>query len=179
MAISDLIFFYPENFKKSLFWEKWPQNQNFPKFQQKNGIYVVELGVSYQCAKFQLDAIVFDPQKGCFLFPIVPNDDVLHANAFFYSCSPLTYKKTNGTIRLLRRFCFRNMSLFKKKMKIWPFLTFLTWLWIYFRFFIQIKSNCKISSSSSKMDHETCVKRLIWIFWFGDVFWTDLYLGLS
>ena len=49
---------------------------------KKNGIYVVELGVFKQCAKFQLDAIIFDTQKGCFVFPIVPNDDVIHSNAF-------------------------------------------------------------------------------------------------
>ena len=39
----------------------------FFKF-QKTGIYVVELAVLNQCAKFQLDAIIFDPQKGCFCF---------------------------------------------------------------------------------------------------------------
>ena len=36
---------------------------------QKTGIYVVELAVLNQCAKFQLDTIIFDPQKGCFCLP--------------------------------------------------------------------------------------------------------------
>ena len=35
----------------------------------KKGIYVVELAVFNQCAKFQLDTIICDPQKGCFCLP--------------------------------------------------------------------------------------------------------------
>ena len=42
--------------------------KNFQNF-QKTGIYVVELAVFNQCAKFQLDTIIFDPQKGCFCLP--------------------------------------------------------------------------------------------------------------
>ena len=39
------------------------------KIFKKNGIYVVELAVFNQCAKFQLDTIIFDPQKECFCLP--------------------------------------------------------------------------------------------------------------
>ena len=49
----------------------------------------------------------------------------------------------------------------------------LTMNWIK-HFLVQMKSNCKITmniESSSKMDHETCVKRLIWKFW---VWWPFL-----
>ena len=46
-------------------------------------MYVVELAVLNQCAKFQLNTIIFDPKRDVFVFPIVPNDDVIHSNAFF------------------------------------------------------------------------------------------------
>ena len=45
---------------------------------QKTGKYVVELTVFNQFAKLQLDTIIFDPQKGCFVFPIVANDGWRH-----------------------------------------------------------------------------------------------------
>ena len=65
-------FFDPKNFKKITFFRKTItkiQNvQNFPK----TGLLVVELAVFNQCAKFQLDTIIFDPQKGCFVFPMCP-----------------------------------------------------------------------------------------------------------
>ena len=52
------------------------------------------------------------------------------------------YRKTNGSFGLLRRFCIRDMSLFKKKM---TFFTFFTWLWTEFRILlVQMKPNCKI-----------------------------------
>ena len=51
-----------------------------------------ELAFVNRCAKFKFDTILFDPQKGCFVFPIVPNDDVLPSNAFFFfkSCNTFT-----------------------------------------------------------------------------------------
>ena len=67
MAISDFlnfVFFYPKNVKNH-FLEIDHKIQNF----QKTGIHVVELVVFNQCAKFQLDTISFDPQKGCFCLP--------------------------------------------------------------------------------------------------------------
>ena len=53
-------------------------------FFQKTGINVVELGVFNQCEKFQLNAIIFDPKTDVFVFPIVPNDDVIHSNAIVW-----------------------------------------------------------------------------------------------
>ena len=58
-------FFDPKKFKKYLVLENDHKIQNFQKI-QKPGIYVVELAVHNQCANFQLDTIIFDPQKGCF-----------------------------------------------------------------------------------------------------------------
>ena len=66
MAISDFlnfVFLTSKISKKSLFLDKCSQNPKFSKF-SKTGIYVVELAVFNQCAKFQLDTIIFDPQKG-------------------------------------------------------------------------------------------------------------------
>ena len=76
-------FFDPKNVKKSLFLGKWSQNPKFSKL-SKTGIHVVELAVFNQCAKFQLDTIIFDPKRDVFVFPIVPNDDVIHLNAIFW-----------------------------------------------------------------------------------------------
>ena len=161
-------FFDPKNLKKSFFLENDHKSKIF-KF-SKTGIYVEELAVFNQCANFQLDTIIFDPQRDVFVFPIVPNDDVIHLNAIFESYSPLTGKLMVpldcwGDSASETRLCFKKLSFWK----IWPFLTFLTWPWIDFRFFfVQMKSKCKITvttSSSSKMDHKTCVKRHIWKFW--------------
>ena len=61
-------FLTPNISKNDFFLEKWSQNPKFSKF-SKTGIYVVELAVFNQFAKFQLDTIIFDPQKGCFCLP--------------------------------------------------------------------------------------------------------------
>ena len=74
MAISDFLnfaFFNPKISKNIFFLENDHKIQNFQKF-QKTGIYVVELAVLNQCAKFQLDTIIFDPKRDVFAFPIVP-----------------------------------------------------------------------------------------------------------
>ena len=75
-------FFDPKNFKNNCFLKNDHKIQNFPNF-QKTGIYDVELAVFNQCAKFQLDTIIFGPKRDVFVFPIVPNDDVIHLNAIF------------------------------------------------------------------------------------------------
>ena len=55
----------PQIFQKLLFYINDHKIQNFQNF-QNTGIYVVELAVFNQCAKLQLDTIIFDPQKVCF-----------------------------------------------------------------------------------------------------------------
>ena len=66
MAISDFLNFVFLTPKISFFKKNDHKIQNFQKF-PKTGIYVVEPAVLNQCAKFQLDTIIFDPQKGFFL----------------------------------------------------------------------------------------------------------------
>ena len=71
MAISDFLnfgFLTPKISKNHFFEKNDHKIQNFQNF-QKTGIYVVELAVFNQCANFQLDTIIFDPQKGCFCLP--------------------------------------------------------------------------------------------------------------
>ena len=94
MAISDFsnfAFMTPKISKHHFFRKKDHKIQNLKIF-LKTGIYIVELAVFNQCAKFQLDTIIFDPKRDVFVFPIVPNDDVIHLNAIFESYSPLTGK---------------------------------------------------------------------------------------
>ena len=109
LSVAKQVFFF-HGFQNHISSKKMTTKSDFQNF-QKTGIYVVEIAVFNQCAKFQLDTIIFDPQKGCFCVPIVPNDDVIPSNAFFIVLA-LVQKKTNGTIGLQRRFCIRNMSLF-------------------------------------------------------------------
>ena len=71
MAISDFLdfaFLTPKISKNIFFRKMITKSKNFQKF-QKTGIYVVDLTVLNQCAKVQLDTIIFDPQKGCFCPP--------------------------------------------------------------------------------------------------------------
>ena len=61
-------------------------------------------------------------------------------------------------------------------MKIWPFLTFLTWPWNDFRiFFVQIKSNCKINRDYRVLRPKWTIKHVsndsFWKFW---VWWPFL-----
>ena len=80
MALSDFLnfaFLTPKSSKNIFFLKNDHKIQNFQKF-QKTGIYVIELAVLNQYAKFQLDTIIFDPKRDVFVFPIVPNDDVIH-----------------------------------------------------------------------------------------------------
>ena len=54
---------------KNHFFRKMITKSKIFKIFKKPGIYVVEVAVFNQCAKFQLDTIIFDPQKGCFCLP--------------------------------------------------------------------------------------------------------------
>ena len=68
MAISDFCnfaFLTPKIPKNHFFRKMITKSKIFTIF-KKNRICVVELTVFNQCAKFQLDTIIFDPQKGCF-----------------------------------------------------------------------------------------------------------------
>ena len=85
MAISDFLnfaFLNPKISKNHFFTKNVHKIQNFQNF-QKTVLYVVELAVFNQCAKFQLDTIILAPKRDVFVFPIVPNDDVIHLNANF------------------------------------------------------------------------------------------------
>ena len=74
MAISDFLnFALTPKISKNHFFRKMITN---PKF-SKTRMYVVELAVFNQCAKFQLDMIIFDPKRDVFVLTIVPNDDVI------------------------------------------------------------------------------------------------------
>ena len=115
-------FFESKNFKKkSLLSKNDHKIQNFKKF-KKN--ICCRAAVFNQCTKFQLDTIIFDPKRDVFVFPIVPNDDAIHSNAFFYSYCKLTGKVIvpfpfpfplpfSITILFLRRFYFSNISFLK------------------------------------------------------------------
>ena len=68
MAISDFlnfVFLTPKISRNHFFRKMITKSKIF----RKTGIYVVELAVFNQCANFQLDTIIFDPQKGCFCLP--------------------------------------------------------------------------------------------------------------
>ena len=73
MAISDLGYFWfltPTIPKNHLFWKNGDKVNNFQNF-QKTEYIVVELAVFTQCAKFQLNKILFGPKSDVFVFPIV------------------------------------------------------------------------------------------------------------
>ena len=95
MAISvfqNFGFLIPKISKNWFFWEIDPVIQNFQNF-QKTGIYVIQLLLVNQCAKFQVDSSIFDPQMTSFCFQTQTNLWRHFSNAICVTSRGRTWKQ--------------------------------------------------------------------------------------
>ena len=183
MAISDFLHFgfWPQKISKNHFFRKMITKSKIFKIFKNRNICCRACGLQ-PVWKFSTRYDNFWPQKGCFCLPIVPNDDVIHLNAIFKSYSPLT-----GKLMVPLDFWGDSASetyLFSKN-KFWKFDLFWPFwpdLESILDFFVQIKSNCKITDyrvfcpkwTIKHVSNDTFEN-----FGFGDLFWPDLDLDLG
>ena len=129
MAISvfqNFGYLTPKISKNGFFWKMIPTIQNIQNF-QKTVTYVIHLLVVYQCAKFQVNSSIFDPQMECFCLR-----NHIQLWCHFFKCDFCnfwgSYAKTNDSIRLMSQNWSRSIPFLStfRNLKIWPFLT---WPW--------------------------------------------------